>query len=271
MDIQLLGLMSSLAAQGNINSIVGKGNRPSFSQIFSAIRGTDQISVEDMFSAAFPANDVSIKVGNCDVADEIWERKDFPFWQYFRDDVSADSLNNWKPAGAAPTGAEPYIQRELSKVAFGKMVVIIPESLQKKMEADAEYAQKIVGKLQRWKTNYDRMDNAVAFSYGDDPMLFQITKRYCIQLDEDGNIKQNVCIGGGMDTKRSDDTNSFLYNEAVRRIVLNTVKPKYIQGGIADAITANAITGFEEVDYTSIAPFLAAFMKRKIFKVGETK
>ena len=118
MDIQSLGILSSIAAQGNANTIVDKGNNLSFSQIFSEIRGTNQISAKDMFSAAFPANDVSVKAGNCDIASKIWERKDFPVWQYFQDDVGADSLNNWKPTGAEPTGAESYIQQELKKNRF---------------------------------------------------------------------------------------------------------------------------------------------------------
>ncbi len=257
MDIQSLGILSSITAQGNINTIVDKGNSLSFPQIFSEIRGTNQISAKDMFSAAFPTNDVSVKAGNCDIASEIWERKDFPVWQYFQDDVIANSLNNWKPTGAEPTGAESYIQQELKKIGFGEMMVILPESLQKKMEADPEYAQKVIVKLQKWKTDYDRMDNAVAASYGDDPALYQMTKSYCIQLDEDGNVKNYTVVSGGIDTKKSDDTNKT-YNETHQKTVVKTVKPKSVQGKIA-----NTIIRFEEADYTNIAPYLATFYKNK--------
>lgn len=257
MDIQSLGLLSSIAAQGNINTIVDKGNCLSFSQVFSEIRGTNQISAKDMFSVAFPTNDVSVKAGNCDIANEIWERKDFPVWQYFQDNVSADSLNNWKPTGTEPTGAESYIQQELKKIGFGEMVVMLPESLQKKMEADPKYAQEIAEKLQKWKTDYDRMDNAVAASYGDDPILYQMTKSYCIQLDEDGNVKNYTVVSGGIDTKKSDDTNRT-DNEAPRKTVVKTVKPKSVQEKVA-----NTITRFEEVDYTNIAPYLVTFYKNK--------
>ena len=252
MDIQSLGILSSIAAQGKANTIVDKGNNLSFSQIFSEIRGTNQISAKDMFSAAFPANDVSVKVGNCDIASKIWERKDFPVWQYFQDDVRADSLNNWKP-----TGAESYIQRELKKIGFGEMVVMLPESLQKKMEVDPEYAQKIAEKLQKWKTDYDRMDNAVAASYGDDPILYQMTKSYCIQLDEDGNVKNYTVVSGGIDTKKSDDTNRT-DNEALRKTVVRIVKQKSVQEKVA-----NTITRFGEVDYANIVPNLVAFYKNK--------
>lgn len=257
MNIQSLELLSSIAAQGNTNIILNKGNDLSFPQIFSEIRGTNQISTKDMFSSAFPANDVSVKVGNCDISSEVWERKDFPVWQYFQDNVSADSLNNWRPAGAEPTGAESYIQQELKKIGFGKITVILPERLQKKMEADPEYAQKIVEKLQKWKTDYDRMDNAVAASYGDDPVLYQMTKSYCIQLDEEGNVKNYAVVSGGIDTKKSDDTNKA-YNETTQKTVVKTVKPKSIQEG-----AANTITKFEEVDYTNITPYLVYLKKNK--------
>lgn len=257
MDIQSLGILSSITAQGNINAIVDKGNSLSFPQIFSEISGTNQISAKDIFSAAFPTNDVSVKAGNCDISSKIWERQDFPVWQYFQDDVNADSLNNWKPTGAEPTGAESYIQQELKKIGFGEITVILPESLQKKMEADPEYAQKIVEKLQKWKTDYDRMDNAVAASYGDDPVLHQMTKSYCIQLDGDGNVKNYTVVSGGMDTKKSDDTNKT-YNETPQKTVVKTVKPKSVQGKIATTIIR-----FEEADYTNIAPYLATFYKNK--------
>ena len=257
MDIQSLGILSSIAAKVNINTKMNKGNNLSFPQIFSETMRTNQISAKDMFSKAYPANDVNVKVGNCDIANEIWERKDFPVWQYFQDDVSVGSLNNWKPTEAEPTGAESYIQQELKKIGFGEIVVMLPESLQKKMETNPEYAQEITEKLQKWKADYDRMDNAVAASYGDDPILYQMTKSYCIQLDEDGNVKNYTVVSGGIDTKKSDDSNKT-YNETPQKTVVKTVKPKSVQEKVA-----NTIARFEEVDYTNLAPYLVTFYKNK--------
>ena len=257
MDIKSLGILSSSATQGNINTIVDKANSSSFSRIFSEVRETDQISAKTMFSSAFPVYDVSVKVGNCNIASDIWERKDFPVWQYFQDNVSADSLNNWKQTGAEPTGAEPYIQQELSKISFGKIVVMLPESLQQKMEADPEYAQEIADKLQKWKVEYDRTDNALAASYGYDPIENQMSKRYCIQLDEDGNVKNYTVIGGGIGTKKSDDTNKT-HNEVPHKTVVKTVQQKNSQREIV-----NGIAGWAEEDYTNIAPNLVTFYKKR--------
>ena len=203
-----------------------------------------------MFSNAFPANDVTVKAGNCKVSDGTWKRKDFPVWQYFQKNVSADGLNNWKPTGAEPTGAEPYIQQELSKIGFGGMVVLMPESLQKKIEADPAYAQEIMEKVQTWKADYDRIDNALVASYGDDPVLYQMTKSYCLQLDEDGNVENYAVISGGMDTKRSDDTKKT-DEELPQKTISKTGKKNTIWRE-----TNDFITGMGEADYTTMMPYL---------------
>ena len=72
MDIQSLGILSSIAAKVNINTKVNKGNNLSFPQIFSETMGTNQISAKDMFSAVFPTNDVSVKAGNCDISSTVF-------------------------------------------------------------------------------------------------------------------------------------------------------------------------------------------------------
>lgn len=202
MDIRVLGLLNDIAAQNSINSYTGVGTSLSFPQVFSDVMGLGQISTTDLFSAIFPANNINVKVGNCNVTDKTWQRMDFPSWRYFHDNVSADSLNSWRAAGAEPTGMEAYIQRELKKVGFGEMAVILPENLQKKMKADSAYAQEITEKLQKWKTDYDDMDNVLAASYGEDPVLHQKTKSYCVRLDEEGNVKNYMVISGGMDTEQ---------------------------------------------------------------------
>lgn len=228
-----------------------------FSQIFSKISGKE-IVVNNMFSSVFPANDVEIKTGNCNVSNKVWERKDFPVWQYFHDNVSADSLNYWKPKGAEPTGAEPYIQKELGKIHFGEMVIIIPESLQKKMESDPEYAWGVLEKVQKWKTDYDRMDNAIAASYGDDPALYQMTKSYCIKLDEDGNVGDYTVIGGGMDTRKVNDRNVIKDKAVIPEKSPKAAKQKLVQWN-----AANFVMGIEDVDYEKISPYVTVYHKKR--------
>lgn len=231
MDIRIFGLLNDIAAQNSINSYTGVGNGLSFPQVFSDVMGLGQLSTADLFSAIFPANNVNVKVGNCNVTDKTWQRADFPSWRYFQDNVSADSLNSWRATGAEPTGIEAYIQRELKKVSFGEMAVIIPESLQEKMGADSAYAQEITGKLKKWKTDYDDMDNVLAASYGEDPVLHQKTKSYCVRLDEEGNVKNYMVVSGGMDTKKSDqsDDTSKINRKTPQKTVVRAANQKTIQ------------------------------------------
>lgn len=228
MDIRILGLWNDITAQNSINSLTGGVSSLSFPQVFSNAMGINQISTADLLSALFPTNNVNVKVGNCNVTDKTWQRRDFPSWRYFQDNVSADSLNSWRATGAEPTGAEAYIQQELKKVGFGEMAVIIPESLQKKMGADSEYAQEITEKLQKWKTDYDNMDNVLAASYGDDPVLHQKSKSYCVRLDEEGNVKNYMVVSGGMDTKQSDDANK-VNDKVPQRTVVKAANQSTVQ------------------------------------------
>ena len=231
MDIRVLELLNDIAAQNSINSYTGVGTSLSFPQVFSDVMGLGQISTTDMFSALFPTNNVNVKVGNCNVTDKTWQRMDFPSWRYFQDNVSADSLNSWRAAGAEPTGIEAYIQRELKKVGFGEMAVILPESLQKKMETDSEYAQEITEKLKKWKTDYDDMDNVLAASYGNDPVVHQKSKSYCVRLDEEGNVKNYMVVSGGMDTKESDqaDDTSKVQRRTPQKTVIRATNQRLVQ------------------------------------------
>lgn len=231
MDIRILGLLNDIAAQNSINSYTGVGSSLSFPQVFSDVTGLSQMSVNDLFSAIFPTNSVNVKVGNCNVTDKTWQRRDFPSWRYFQDNVSADSLNSWRAAGAEPTGMEAYIQRELKKVGFGEMAVILPENLQKKMKADSEYAQEITEKLQKWKTDYDDMDNVLAASYGNDPVVHQKSKSYCVRLDEEGNVKDYMVVSGGMDTKKSDqsDDTSKMNHKSQQKTVVRAANQRTVQ------------------------------------------
>ena len=194
---------TNIYANTNISRHIG--NNVSFGDILAAVQNKDTVSAQDMFSVAFSDYNVKVKSGDCSVSSSCWERKDFPAWKYFQDDTEADCLNTWKPRGAQPTGAEASIQRALSKIGYGQMAVIIPDELREKMEADPKYAWEIAEKVQKYKEDYDRKDNALAVSYGDNPSLYQMTKRYCFSLDEKGDVETCWVVGGGMNTKQSTE------------------------------------------------------------------
>ena len=90
-----------------------------------------------------------------------------------------------------------------SKLNYGQMVVNIPDELRDKMEADPQYAWEIVEKVQKYKADYDRRDNALAAAYGYNQTLHQMSKRYCFSLDEAGNVKNCRVTGGMLDAKNT--------------------------------------------------------------------
>ena len=187
----------------SINRNIGSG--VSFGDILEAVQNKDTVFAQDMFSVAFSDYNVKVKSGDCSVSSANWERKDFPAWKYFQDDTGADCLNTWKAKGTQPTGAEASIQSALSKIGYGQMAVIIPDELREKMEADPKYAWEIAEKVQKYKKDYDKKDNALAVTYGNNSTLYQMTKRYCFSLDEKGDVETCWVVGGGMNTKQSTE------------------------------------------------------------------
>lgn len=150
------------------------------------------------FADAFSKYDVITHVGNANISDRNWQRNDFPFWKYFDKNTSADALNDWKPVGANPSQLRSDLQKNYSSIGSGKIAVLVPESLQQKMDADPAYAQQIMKKLQEWKEDYDRWDNATAASYGCENIAeYQAEKNYVFDLDENGNVRHCTVSGGG--------------------------------------------------------------------------
>ena len=200
-------LIGAIAKQANTNTGISRNisNNVSFGDILEAVSNKDAVSAQDMFSLAFSDYNVKVKSGDCNVSSSNWGRKDFPAWKFFQDDTGADCLNTWKPRGARPTGAEPYIQKALSGIDYGSMSVIIPDSLREKMEADPKYAWEIAEKVQKYKKEYDRTDNTLAVSYGNNSSLYQMTKRYCFRLDEKGDVETCWVVGGGIDTRQKSE------------------------------------------------------------------
>ena len=147
----------------------------------------------------FPGMQVITKVGDCNVQSGIWSRTDFPFWEYFKEGISAEVLNNWQPSGPQPDMLDPKIQSSLRGIGYGKVSILIPEKLQEKMDADPAYAEEIYRKVAKWKEDYDAWDNSVAASLGMNVAAHQFSKSYCVQLDEDGNVGNFTVVGGGLD------------------------------------------------------------------------
>ena len=149
------------------------------------------------FADAFTQYSVVTHVGNANISSANWQRNDFPFWKYFDPDTSADALNDWRPEGANPPQSSPGLQRNYSRVGSRQIAILIPESLQQKMDADPAYARQIIAKLQEWKEDYDRWDNTVAASYGRNVAEAQAEKSYVFDLDENGDVRNCTVTSPG--------------------------------------------------------------------------
>ena len=68
--------------------------------------------------------------------------------------LSANDLSTQNIAGFRTISADSALQKELNKLGYGKMMILIPEEYQKQVEENAENAQKIGETFKRWKTNY---------------------------------------------------------------------------------------------------------------------
>ena len=164
------------------------------------------IDMEKVPADCFPGMQVITKTGDCNVSSGTWCRTDFPFWEYFKKGTTADALNNWQPSGPQPSMLDPKIQRNLSGIGAGKISILIPEKLQAKMDADPAYAQEIYRKVAKWKEDYDAWDNATAASLGMNAAEHQLSKSYCVQLDEDGNVGNFTVVSmGGEITQSGED------------------------------------------------------------------
>jgi len=178
------------------------------------------------FADAFPFYDVVTHVGNADISAANWQRNDFPFWEYFRKDTRADALNDWRPEGANPPQTRSDLQRNYSSIGPGRIAVLIPESLQQKMDADPAYAQQIMIKLQTWKEDYDRWDNTLAASYGYNVAEYQAGKSYVFDLDENGDVRNCTVTGSGRITGPTEEERRQFKAEQDRK---RRLRVKYIQ------------------------------------------
>lgn len=115
-------------------------------------------------------------------------------------------MNDWQPSGANPPQTRADLQRNYSSIGPGRIAVLVPESLQAKMDADPAYARKIMEKVQEWKADYDLWDNTVAAGYGMNVAEHQACKSYVFDLDEEGNVRNcTVTSGGGRITGPTEE------------------------------------------------------------------
>lgn len=171
---------------------------------------TKKQSAKEMFSNLFSTYNVSCKIGKCDVSSTDWKRNDFPSWRFFEDSTKADELNNWRASGNDVSFMDKNILNSWNRTDDRKMVIIIPEELAAKMEADPSYAKQVLNKVYSWQTNHSAIEKALSEGYGYDGELSTFQDSYLLKLDEDGDVTYYVVTGPGYDSSlKNDERSSF--------------------------------------------------------------
>lgn len=178
------------------------------------------------FKDAILQYNVITHVGNANISSANWQRNDFPFWKYFQTNTSADALNDWRPVGENPPQIRGDLQRNYRSIGPGRIAILVPESLQQKMDADPDYARQIIAKLQEWKEDYDLWDNTVAASFGANVAEQQAGKSYVFDLDENGNVRNCTVTGQGRITGPTKEEQEQFEAEQARK---RRLRVKYIQ------------------------------------------
>lgn len=235
----------------------------SFNDTLKKCIETQNTTVENRIENLFENMDVTVKVGECNVSKQTWESAYFPFWNYFNKSSEANVLNDWKN-NKIGTGTD--LQKYLQSIGFGEMVVIIPENVQNRMLEDEEFAENIIQKLDTWKKNYDLKDNAVAAMNGLNTSIYQMSKSYCITIDEDGEIGNYAVVSGGLDDSDSSIDNNFLIKDEGKSH-LKQILNKENEG--SEQVNANQLvegTYIDSLDFdfsNSIDAIVSAFIKKR--------
>ena len=104
-----------------------------------------EISFQDLWQTRFPGAYYHTADAS-KIPQGVWERNDFPFEKFFREDLD-ESAMNWRPNGADPAMDSTGVQSRLHAIAGQKSIVVPPE-LEEKMKHDPELARQVMAKAE---------------------------------------------------------------------------------------------------------------------------
>ncbi len=206
MDFGVTGKLGGyyLAEQYRKNA-AGKSEGVSFAEL-AAAKAAEQsdvsgMSFKDMWQARFPGAYYHTADAS-DIPQGVWERNDFPFEKFFRNDLD-ESAVNWKPNGANPAMDSSGVQSRLHSIAGQKSIVVPPE-LEEKMKNDPALAKQVMAKVESFiATN-------------------QVPGRICsylIVLDENGEIARFRASshGGNITGPTEEEMRQFEAEQAAKK------------------------------------------------------
>lgn len=167
--------MGGLYSQNNV-----LGNLQTYSNFRSvlaaSIKGQD---FEGLLTSRFPGLKYHV-MDTSKINASTWERNDYPFEQFFADEVD-ESVLAWKPTTKELSMLDSSVQARLN-AARGKYAVIVPPELEAKMEEDPSMAQTLMDRVSALILQQDSSGTIDSFN---------------IAFDEDGNISNYRLSGGG--------------------------------------------------------------------------
>ncbi|EOS74827.1 hypothetical protein C819_02876 [Lachnospiraceae bacterium 10-1] len=207
MDFGVTGKLGGyyLAEQYRKNAAADKNGGVSLAELAAAkAAGQSDVSgmsFKDMWQARFPGAYYHMADAS-NIPQGVWERNDFPFEKFFRNDLN-ESAVNWKPNGANPAMDSSGVQSRLHSIAGQKSIVVPPE-LEEKMKNDPALAKQVMAKVESFiATN-------------------QVPGRICshlIVLDENGEIARFRASshGGNITGPTEEEMRQFEAEQAAKR------------------------------------------------------
>lgn len=169
------------------NIIAGKTNSVSFQAVLDENMGEQ--GLEDRLKAQYPGLKYHV-LDTSKINSSLWQRNDYPFEMFFEDELDESDLD-WKPTSREPSMLDAGVQARLN-AARGKFAIVVPPTLEEKLENNPELSQSIIEKISTLIKEQDTVPSCM--------------DSFTITLDNDGNISNYRLSGGGGEitiTKRS--------------------------------------------------------------------
>ena len=144
------------------------------------------MSFKDMWQARYPGAYYHVMDGS-KISQGAWDRNDFPLERFFSDNVD-ESVLGWTPSGAEPSANSPEVQSRWSSTA-GRKALIVPPTLEEKMQNDPELAEKVMANVENFIATYPAVPGC----------------SYLIELDENGEISKYRVTSPGTITVSSSE------------------------------------------------------------------
>ena len=192
MDFGVTGNLGGyyLAEQYRKNATSGTSGGVSFAELAAAKSAekteASGMSLKDMWQARFPGAYYHVMDGSA-ISQGAWDRNDFPFEQFFSDNVD-ESILNWTPSGAEPAASSSEVQSRWSATA-GQKAIIVPPALEEKMQDNPELAEKVMANVENFIATYPATPGC----------------SYLIELDENGEISKYRVTSPGRITVSSSE------------------------------------------------------------------